>query len=727
VKTSLRSSVCLVGALGLSALPSAFAADAATETELDTVLITAQRAERVSRGATGLDLDIKDTPQSISVVTAELMQDFGLNSINDALRLATGINVEEWETNRTNYLARGFEIKNTQVDGIGLPNGWGIVTGAMDAFGYEKLEVIRGANGLLTGVGNSSGSINYVRKRPTNDRRGEVNLSAGSWSGKRIEADYSTPFTDSGSWAGRVVAAYDDSDSWLRGLKNDRLYLYGVVDGQIGDRTTLTFGYSFQDANTDGNMWGALVLANNDGTQAEFPRSASPTQDWTYWDTKNRTAFAEATYALPGDWTLKGTYNYRKSSSDDQLFYVYTQGIYNEDYTELLVPPGLDPDTALGLYGYPGKYTDSDSAHLFDVSIAGRFAAFGRDHDLILGLAQAHSSGLMDTWPAPFVVPGETEPQAAWGALPAFPYAGDAIPEPVWGEPADYDGAGHYEHHGQWLRRVYGASRLALGERVKAVLGFNLARFHRQGVNDAGTYYEQTESKFSPYAGLTVDLTDRLLAYASYSDIYQPQEQYDIDHNYLAPSKGVNLEVGAKAEWLDGRVLTSLAWFKAKQDGLATFAGMDDAGMYYYEGVDVDSKGIEFEVTGKLTDYAELVLGFTSLKLTGEDGERIYEWVPRRTANLAFSSRLPALPQLRLGVGGRWQNGISRVDATTSVLLRQDSYALLNLFGEWRVNEHLGLRANANNVTGAKYITSLYEVGYYGAGRNYSFGIDYRF
>ena len=70
------------------------------DTELENVLILAKRADRVSKGATGLDLDIKDTPQSISVVTRDLMNDFGTDNLNDALRLATGINVEEWETNR---------------------------------------------------------------------------------------------------------------------------------------------------------------------------------------------------------------------------------------------------------------------------------------------------------------------------------------------------------------------------------------------------------------------------------------------------------------------------------------------------------------------------------------------------------------------------------------------------------------------------------------------------
>ena len=166
---------------GANAAPDAQATDttsAGTEaTDLDRVLVVAQRAGRVSNGATNLDLDIKDTPQSIRVVSSGQMQAFGANSVNDALRLATGIQVEEWETNRTNYLSRGFEIENTQVDGVGLPNDWGIATGATDSYGYDKIEVIRGANGLLTGVGNAAGTINYVRKRPTNERQGMLGIS----------------------------------------------------------------------------------------------------------------------------------------------------------------------------------------------------------------------------------------------------------------------------------------------------------------------------------------------------------------------------------------------------------------------------------------------------------------------------------------------------------------------------------------------------------------------
>jgi len=217
------------------------------------------------------------------------------------------------------------------------------------------------------------------------------------------------------------------------------------------------------------------------------------------------------------------------------------------------------------------------------------------------------------------------------------------------------------------------------------------------------------------------------MLYASYSDIYQPQDQSDIDNRYLDPSKGLNYEVGLKAEWLDRRVLTTVALFKAEQENLATFAGMNDDGQYYYTGVDVDSKGIELELVGRLGQNVDLVLGYTSLQLEGAEGQDIYEWVPRRTANIALSARLPSFTALSFGINGRWQSDISKLDEYTSVIVRQDSYATLNAFARWNATEKLHVRANVYNLSDQKYITSLYQIGYYGAPRSYEIGLGYKF
>ncbi|HYM85582.1 MAG TPA: TonB-dependent receptor plug domain-containing protein, partial [Pseudoxanthomonas sp.] len=301
--------------------------DSQQATDLDRILVVGQRANRISNGATNLDLDIKDTPQSISVITQDQMAQFGASSLDDALRLATGIQVEQTSTNQTQYLSRGFEIKNTQIDGVGLPNGWGVVTNAMDSFGFDKLEVIRGANGLLTGVGNAAGTINYVRKRPTNEEQGQVGIAFGSDNRRRIQADYSTPFNEDSTWAGRVVLAREEGDSYLRDFESDRSYLYGVIDGQVGENGTLAFGYSWQKADTNGNMWGALSFIDTNGNQLEWDRSASTTQDWTYWNSTTHAGFVEYTHRLSDNWQAKASYNYRVYDHDSKLFMGYSFGL----------------------------------------------------------------------------------------------------------------------------------------------------------------------------------------------------------------------------------------------------------------------------------------------------------------------------------------------------------------------------------------------------------------
>ena len=184
------------------------------------------------------------------------------------------------------------------------------------------------------------------------------------------------------------------------------------------------------------------------------------------------------------------------------------------------------------------------------------------------------------------------------------------------------------------------------------MLGFNCTEYHRDGEQADGPPTDQTEREISPYAGLIFDVTSNAMLYASYSDIYQPQDQYDINLEYLDPSKGVNYEVGAKASWLDDRLVTSIAFFKAEQENLATLGGVTEDLQYWYTGIDVESEGVELEVSGRLTDYLGINAGFTSLSLDGvEDEGDVYPWVPRRTANLWLTSTLPSFTALELGLG----------------------------------------------------------------------------
>ena len=178
--------------LGLASLPLALSLHAAeTEDELVEIEEIALKSESEadpyyetgpSRTSTGLGLSILETPQSLSVITRDQMDDFALDTVNDVLKYAPGVNVEAVETDRTFYTARGFDITNFQVDGMGVPMTFGNVYGSLDTAIYERVEVLRGANGLMVGTGNPSATINFVRKKPTSEFDASLDATYGSWS-----------------------------------------------------------------------------------------------------------------------------------------------------------------------------------------------------------------------------------------------------------------------------------------------------------------------------------------------------------------------------------------------------------------------------------------------------------------------------------------------------------------------------------------------------------------
>ena len=675
-------------------------AEAASQAQMSTlgnVVVTAKREKRVSKGATNLPMEIKDTPQSISTIDKEELRDFGITGTTDAMRYGTGVNVEQYETNRAEINARGFQVMLTQVDGLGMTNDWGTVTGQQDAYLFERVELIRGANGLLTGLGNSSGTINYVRKRPTNKDGGEVIATVGSFDLRRVALDYNKVLSADGAWAGRLVIAQEDKDSHIRALHDKRSTLYGVVDGQIGEQGMLTFGFGVAESRQRSPMWGSLTLLRTDGNQAEFDRSASTSQDWTRWNSRSYNAFVEYTHALSTDWEAKFTYNHRRGTDSTKLLYAYS------------FTGALNPDNT-GLVGWPYRSDGESTSKILDGNVTGHFDAFGRKHDLTVGLSYTKLQAKTDA----YLITSPAGP-----ALPAFPYGGDAYPEPTWGgTTSGADGE-------QKLARLYAATRIALTDNLKGILGLNAISLKRNGTSIYGggvNLDNEKTDKVSPYAGITYDITRNVLGYASYSDIFQVQDQRLATGAFVAPMKGVNAEIGVKAEWLDRQLLTTFAVFQAKQNGIAVVAGFDPvAQQSWYEPRDVKSRGFETEVTGHVNKGTKLTAGYTRLKLTGPDGGDTSEWIPRHTVNFRADARVPGLAPVRVGLGARWQSDVSKIGGA-----RQDSYLLADGFVAYEVNAKATLRFNVRNLTDKRYLSTVAYGAIYGAPRNFALSLEYK-
>ncbi|MDP2248635.1 MAG: TonB-dependent receptor plug domain-containing protein, partial [Nitrosomonadales bacterium] len=257
--------------------------------------------------ATRMNTSLRETPQSISVITRQQLDNFRILSVNDALSYATGIKVEQFETDRTEYTSRGFGITNFQIDGLSTPISFsGTNYGDLDVVMYDRIEVLRGANGLLTGTGNPSATINFVRKRPTKDFQAKVDLSAGSWDNRRLDADISSALNADGSVRGRLVGAHQNRNSYLDRYSTERNVVYGVIEADLTESTNIAIGHTYQQNDASGNNFGSLPLLYSDGSKRHYKVSDSTAPDWSYRNVGTNISFAELTHFFDNDWKVKG-------------------------------------------------------------------------------------------------------------------------------------------------------------------------------------------------------------------------------------------------------------------------------------------------------------------------------------------------------------------------------------------------------------------------------------
>lgn len=692
-KTVLRASASALTLIGLACALPAVAEDAAAPEDSKEVIVLGKRVIRESAGATGLDLSLRETPQSVTVVTAQQIEQFALTDANQLLATLPGINVESVETDRTYYNSRGFDIINFQVDGVGQPLDWGLQTGALDVAIFDRIEAVRGANGMMTGIGNPSATINYIRKRPTRDFRASASASYGSWDNLRLTGDVSGPLNADGTVSARVVYARTDTDSYLDYYHVDRNVYYGVLSWDITPNLNATAGYTQQDNLADGNNWGALPLVWSDGTPIDYDVSATTAAPWTYWDTHNRIAFAELSYEFDSGWTVKGVFTHRDYDDDARLLYAYG----NPDRT-----------TGLGVGGMSGRYPSELTQDMFDIIANGKVSLFGREHQVVAGFNTSKSNS--HKW-------------EAFANLFDYPaYQGTTIVAPA--EPA-YPDPYLAEEIEDKLSRAYAAIHLNFSDRFKGILGVNAIDLKTTGFS-YGVAQNRDEQKVSPYVGAVYDLNANLSLYASYSDIFDPQSESDITRTRLDPAEGKSFEAGLKSEWLDRRLYATAAVFKSEQYNLAEYAGYIPGTLdNYYVGVDTFVEGYEFEVAGRITPQWTVNGGWTDLSIKDKDGADARTYVPRRTLKLSTTYTLP-YRDARLGAAFRWLDETSTTDLGTTV--RQEAYSVVDLTASFKVVDGVRASLNIKNAFDEKYFASLmWTQAFYAPPRSLMVTLDYDF
>ncbi len=653
----------------------------------------------------------REIPQPVTVLTRQWLDDQALPDLHAVLKNTTGVTVDYIDSERINYYARGYQIDSLQVDGLGINQVTSAATFIQpDTAMLDRVEVLRGASGLLRGAGNPSAVVNMVRKRPTQEFQGSAALTLGSWNRQRLETDLSGPVNAAGTLRARLVALGDDKASFQTARHEDRQSLYAVLEADLGPRTRLTTSVQHTALGATG-AWGGLPAAL-DGSQLDLPRNTYLGTPWNAWNRSNRQWSVELDHGLDNGWKLKAQAARTYFRSDGFKQTSFSSASDTNPYL-------ADVNTSI----YDGE---ASSQSALSLQATGPFEALGRKHELALGvdLQRVRAIGTSGYWG---VSPLYGVDIRSWNPYTSYP------------EPAYREGNGnaysaptsHVHQHGGFAR-----ARLSLSDSLTAVAGARLSWWDYHEPATPGSSYG-VRRELTPYAGLIHELSDHISAYASYSKIFSSQNKKQTDGSLLAHIRGQDLEAGFKGDFLDGRLQGTLSAFHIQYLGGA----MEDtaspmpclphylAGHCYLAGGKSRSRGWEVELSGEPAPGWQLMASYTQTHTrTLRDATAALVGQPLRSADPRHALRLFTSHQLAgpwpgwtLGAGVRLQ---SRTYASVGdVTTRQGGYALFDALLAWRIDSTYALQLNVNNlfdkVHYAKFSpNSSYFNNYYGDPRN---------
>lgn len=693
--------------LSIMGIPLAYATDN-NDPVLPTITVTAESEAtndsrntyiiKKSRSATQLNIDTKETPQTVNVVTRQQLDDFHITNTRDALRNTAGIYVANQETERTTYMARGFEISNVLVDGIGFPTeGFNYQNTNPDMFLYDRVETIKGADALINAFGDPAATINMIRKRPTLQFQANGAISYGSWDTQRYEADVSGPLTQEGHVRGRIIGFEQTGNSYLDHYSQEKNALAAILDADLTDSTLLTLGTSQEKTLSNGVNWGALPLLNQAGQQLSYPRSYNYSPDWTYWNNTVNSSFAELTQKLWGDWKAKLTLNHKESKARSKLLYLNGLPNGNDSTSGILLWPSA----------FDGTYTQKQA----NVNFQGTFPLFGQKHEALIGYSWASAKTKETSYPGIFPNAYTTD-QASWTPN-----------QPTW----DYStpSQDNSSNIDQKVQSIYGATRLHITDDLKLLLGLNYIQAKSKGYN-YGSKAEYNTSKLTPYVGLTYNISPEYTAYASYTSIFRPQTLKTAT-GIADPIDGKSYEIGIKSAWLDDKLTGSLAIFRTDENNYPLRS--TDIITRITEISNLRSQGIEASLAGQLTPHLNASFGYTNFSLKDmKNGGHARTYTPSKMLNLLMTYNIPRIPALKLGVGLQWQDHVSQYNSDANTRIQQNDFALVNVMANYDINDHFSVQLNGNNIGNKKYLFNFQNSqAYYGAPANYSISVRFKY
>lgn len=613
----------------------------AKQGSLEEVMVLATRAA----GATKTDTAIVEIPQSISVVTADQIEEHGAVNYQDVFRYS-GVDTERsgLEVRSDFFSIRGFALKQ-YVDGLNKTPDF-VYGSRQEVFTLELVEVLRGPSAVMYGAGSSGGLVNAVSKRPRFEFGGSLGVQLGNFERKQVQADITGPL--GGNFAGRIVGIARDGELLSPGQANDKYVVMPSLTWQPSERTQLTLLTMFSQEDL--------------GTH-------------TYLPTQKTLNASPADPAIPHDLFIgEPGFNHMKADEydvtllfthrfNDRVAFSSSSRYIDQDvdYAEVYgFPPWSDAARTLlqrEFYVLDGYYYTYNSDNNLQVD----FTTGALEHKVLFGV----------DWT--LFEHGRQEGFSCRGTTAGTCWDGGSPPpldvyNPVYGQPFTFGFTNAFETESTQLG-FYLQDQMRWNDRVSFVLGVRRDRATNERINTPPKF-ENNATTFK--AGVIGEVIEGVSPYVSYSESFTPLFGTDFFGNHFSPQEATQWEGGVK--WQPNRnSLVTGAYFDIEETG---FLSRDPNNIQNrLQGGAIGVKGFEFEAILGFANGFGLTANYTNVDAEILEG----------TVSQPAGTRVPNLPE---EIGSVWLN---------KRFVVSDEFA-------WRIGA--GARRNGDEVDGGQLTTT---------------------
>ncbi len=634
-----------------------------------------------SRTATRTDTALIDVPQSVSVVTRDLIQDQSMQGLMDVARYVPGAGMAQGEGNRDTVILRG----NSSTSDFFLDGVRDDVEYYRDLYNLDRVEILKGPNAMIFGRGGAGGVVNRVSRQANWQPVREVSLQGGSWDGKRATFDVGDAIGE--AMAARITGVYEDSASYRDGFGLERKGVNPTFAVMLGEATVLRFFYEYYDYDRVADRG--------------IPSFAAATAVDRPYRTKESTFFGDPDQSPTATTVNQGSITIDHAFSEDVRIRnrtVYAD--YDKFYQNVFAGGAVDPATGLvALAAYNNEQLRENFFNQTDLTFSAETGSIG--HDFLVGMEigeqtteNLRMTGLFNGTDAAFFVPA----------------ADPNLSVPVTFTPTATDNTNHGR---ATIAAVYVQDQIQLTPNWLAVVGLRYDNFDMDFTDrrGAGVNIDTSDHLFSPRGGLIYKPAENVSLYASYSMTHVPRAgaqlaSLAITNAAFDPEEFENVEIGAKWDLNPSLALTAALFQLDRRNVIIPDPAhpTDPAASLLVDGQ--RSEGLELGISGRINASWSIQGGYAYQDgyLTEDLGGARLAQLPRHVATLW--NRYDFSPAFGVGLGVIHQTGMF---AAADNLVELPGFTRVDAGVYYTPNERLRLQLFVENLLDERYYPNAHN------------------